>query len=263
MNIADRVTVTVEDGVAHVLLDRPDKLNALDEVMFDAIVETGQRLFETPQARCVVLSGAGRAFCAGVDLPSLDSVGREARLTDRTHGNANRAQQSAMIWRKLPVPVIAAIHGACLGGGLQIASGACLRVCAPDARLAIMEVRWGLVPDMGGHALWRGNVRDDVLRELTYTQREFGGDEALRLGFATAVAADPLARARELALVIAGRSPHAVRAAKSLANRSADLTVDQVLAAESHEQQRLIGSRNQREAMDAGLARRAPAFVDP
>ena len=263
MNIADRVSVTIEDGVAHVVLDRADKLNALDDAMLDALIQAGQRLFETPQARCVVLSGAGRGFCAGVDLPSLTDAGDEVRLTARTHGNANRAQQAAMVWRKLPVPVVAAIHGVCLGGGLQIASGACIRICAADARLAVLEMKWGLVPDMGGHVLWRGNVRDDILRELTYTHREFSGEEALGWGFVTCLDAHPLARARALARDIAQKSPQAVRAAKSLANRRLDLTVDELLSAESHEQQRLIGTRNQREAVAAALARRPGAFGDP
>ncbi|MET0251777.1 MAG: crotonase/enoyl-CoA hydratase family protein [Novosphingobium sp.] len=262
MNIADRVTVTLEDGVAHVRLERPDKLNALDEAMFNAIVEAGQRLYETREARCVVLSGAGRGFSAGLDLSALESTGSEARVTDRTHGNCNRAQQSAMVWRKLPMPVIAAIHGICFGGGLHIASGACVRICAPDARLAVMELKWGLVPDMGGHALWRGNVRDDVLRELTYTHREFSGEDAVRWGFATHVDPDPVGRALALASEIALNSPHALHAAKALANRQHDCTVEQLLAAESHEQQRLIGSRNQREAVAAGIGQRPPAFVD-
>lgn len=263
MRIADRINVTLEDRVAYVELDRPDKLNALDEAMFNGIVQVGQRLHETPQARCIVLSGAGRGFCAGLDLEALGSVGSEAQVTPRSYGNCNRAQHVAMTWRKLPVPVIAAIHGVCLGGGLQIAGGACIRVCAPDARLAMMEVKWGLVPDMAGHVLWRGNVRDDVLRELTYTHREFNGEQAAAWGFATHVDADPLARARAIAQEIAQNSPHALRAAKSLANRRHDCTVDQLLSAESHEQQRLIGSRNQREAVIAGLARRPPTFVDP
>jgi enoyl-CoA hydratase/carnithine racemase len=263
MNIADRVDVTLADGVAHVQLARPDKLNALDGPMFDALIGAGQRLFETPEARCVVLSGAGRGFCAGLDLFAIETVGSEARVVERTQGNCNRAQQTAMIWRKLPMPVIAAIHGACLGGGLQIASGACIRVCAPDARLAVLEVKWGLVPDMAGHILWRGNVRDDILRELTYTHREFNGEEAAAWGFATHVDPEPLARAMTLAKEIAGNSPHALRAAKSLANRQHDCNVDQLLSAESHEQQRLIGSRNQREAVAAGLARRPPAFAHP
>jgi len=184
-------------------------------------------------------------------------------LTQRTHGNANRLQQAAMQWRKLPMPVIAAVHGVCFGGGLQIAGGADIRVVAPEARLAVMEMKWGIVPDMGGFALWRGCVREDVLRMLTYTNREFSGEEALALGFATLVDADPVARAMALAQDIAQRSPTAVRAAKSLFNRSVDMPVDEILAAESFEQQRLLGTRNQLEAVRSQTEGRAPQFVDP
>ena len=187
----------------------------------------------------------------------------DGSLVDRTHGNANRPQQAAMTWRKLPVPVIAAVHGVCFGGGLQIAGGADIRIIAPDARLAVMEVRWGLVPDMAGYVLWRGNVRADVLRELTYTHREFSGEEAVALGFATHVDADPLARALAMAQTIAGMSPHAVRSAKALFNRTPDMAVDAVLQAESIAQHELLHSPNQREAVMAGMERRAPRFADP
>ena len=265
MNFHDRVEVTVEAGVAHVQLVRSDKMNALDPAMFAAIVEAGQHLFDVPEARCVVLSGAGRAFCAGLDLGSMAQTGRHDRtpLSERTHGNANHPQQAAVVWRKLPMPVIAAIHGVCFGGGLQIASGADIRIAAPDARLAVMEVKWGLVPDMGGYWLWRGNVREDVLRELTYTHREFSGEEAGLLGFATHVDPNPLARAMALAQEIAGKSPHAIRAAKALANRWWDSTADQLLMAESHEQMKLMGTKNQQESVLAGLEKRKAEFLDP
>ena len=265
MNFRNRVELTLEGGVAHVQLVRADKMNALDPDMFAAILEAGSYLFDEPRARCVVLSGAGRSFCAGLDLTSMGQTDRhrEAPLTERTHGNANAPQQAAMVWRKLPIPVIAAIHGVCFGGGLQIASGADIRIVAPDARLAVMEVKWGLVPDMAGYVLWRGNVRDDVLRELTWTHREFTGEEAVQFGFATHVDANPLARAMALAQDIAGKSPHAVRAAKLISNKWLDSTNDQLLMAESHEQQKLMGSKNQREAVLAGLEKRKAAFADP
>jgi enoyl-CoA hydratase/carnithine racemase len=231
--------------------------------MFDGIIAAAAFLSEARGVRCVVLSGAGRGFCAGLDLASMAGVGAgEVPLTVRTHGNANRWQEAAMCWRKLPIPVIAAVHGACLGGGLQVASGADLRIVAPDARLSIMEMRWGIVPDMGGYALWRGNVRDDVLREQIYTHCEFGGEEAVALGFATHVDADPLTQAMVLAQDIAGKSPQAIRAAKALSNRAHDLAVDEVLMAESEAQAMLLNSPNQREAMRAGLERRPPEFVD-
>lgn len=265
MRFHDRVSVTMDGHVAHVLLDRADKLNALDDAMMDALIAAGQHLHGEKGVRCVVLSGAGRAFCAGLDLAAMTRLDQweETPLTVRTHGNANRPQQAAMVWRKLPVPVIAAVHGVCYGGGLQIASGADIRIVDPDARLAIMEMRWGIVPDMGGYALWRGNVRDDILRELAYTHREFSGEQAVALGFATHADASPLARAMALAHDIAGKNPHAIRAAKSLSNRAPDLDLDQLLMAESHAQHELLGSANQREAVRAGMEKRQPDFLDP
>jgi len=264
-NFADRVTVTLEDHVAHVLLDRADKMNALDDAMFEAVIAAGEYVRTLPGARVVVLSGAGRAFCAGLDLSSLGRADRwkEGALLDRTHGMSNRPQYAATIWRELPVPVIAAVHGVCFGGGLQIASGADIRIAHPDTRLAVMEVKWGLVPDMGGYLLWRGNVRDDVLRELTYTHREFTGTQAAAWGFATHADADPLARAFALAHEIAGKSPHAVRSAKDLSNRTPLLGDADVLMAESIGQSALMYSPNQIESVRAGMERRAPDFIDP
>ncbi len=263
----DRVDLAVEeDGVARVTLTRGDKLNAIDPAMFEALLEVGQALFDMPRLRCVVLAGEGKGFCAGLDLATFEGAldGEEALpLTQRTHGNANRFQQAALQWRKLPVPVIAAVHGVCFGGGLQIAGGADIRVVAPDARLAVLEMKWGIVPDMGGFALWRGCVRDDVLRQLTYTNREFSGEEALAHGFATLVDANPVPRAMALAQEIARRSPTAIRAAKSLFNRSTDLPLDEILAAESFEQQRLLGTRNQIEAMMSETDARPAHFLDP
>lgn len=265
VTIRDRVTISVDDHVAHVLLDRADKMNALDDAMFEAIVEAGHRLFDWHGVRCVVLSGAGRAFCAGLDLSSMGRSDRwqESKLTDRTHGNANRPQQAAMVWRKLPMPVIGAVHGVCFGGGLQVASGPCVRFVHPDTRMAVMESKWGLVPDMAGYALWRGNVRDDVLRELTYTHSEFNGSQAVEYGFATHVSDDPLADAMALARDIAGKSPHAVRGAKMLSNRMGYLSEDEILMAESIAQHELLYSKNQMEAVRAGMEKRAPEFVDP
>jgi enoyl-CoA hydratase/carnithine racemase len=265
MQFHERVSVTIENHVAHVLLDRADKMNALDDAMFEGIVAAGSHLQNATGVRCVVLSGAGRSFCAGLDLASMGRTDRwEGKgLAERTHGNANRAQQAAMVWRKLPMPVIAAMHGVCFGGGLQVASGADIRIVAPDARLAVMEVKWGLVPDMGGYLLWRGNVRDDVLREMTYTHREFSGTEAAALGFATHADPEPLARALALAHEIASKSPHAVRGAKLLTSLTADMDADAVLMAESVAQHELMYSRNQIEAVKAGLEKRAADFVDP
>lgn len=261
----DRVSVTLgENGVAQVRLTRPDKMNALDPEMFARIIEAGQYLHDLKGLRAVVLSGEGRAFCAGLDLsnfartPAPDEPG----ITERTHGNANKFQQVAMQWRKLPVPVIAAIHGVCFGGGLQIASGADIRVAAPDTRLAIMEMKWGLVPDMGGYALWRGLVRDDVLRELVYTNREFSGEQAKEYGLATHVDTDPLARATAIASEIANRNPHAIRAAKRLHAAMVERPTDAILMDESIEQHAVMRTPNQVEAVMAGMEKRPARYAD-
>lgn len=265
MQFRDRVAIALgDDGVAQVRLTRADKMNALDPDMFEAIIEAGQALHKMKGLRVVVLSGEGRAFCAGLDLsnfarkPSPD----EPELTDRTHGNANRPQQVAMQWRKLPVPVIAAVHGVCFGGGLQIASGADIRIVHPDTRMAIMELKWGLVPDMGGYALWRGLVRDDVLRELVYTNREFSGTEAQGFGLATHIDSDPLEKATALADEIANRNPHAIRAAKRLHAGMVELGTDAILMEESLEQHAIMRSKNQVEAVMAGMEKRTPKFED-
>jgi len=266
MNPAGRVAIEMDEaGVAQVRLIRSDKMNALDPDMFAALIDAGRALHEMKGLRCVVLAGEGRSFCAGLDLTSMANTARHDRvpLTTRTHGNANHAQQVAMLWRKLPVPVIAAVHGVCFGGGLQIASGADIRVVDPTARMAVMEMKWGLVPDMGGYALWKGVVRDDVLRELTYTNREFSGEQAKELGFATFVDPNPVARASAIAAEIANRNPHAQRAAKRLFNRYLEDGVDEVLMAESIEQQALIGSKNQIEAVMSQMEKRKGEFVDP
>lgn len=260
----DRVKVTLTAHIAHVRLNRPDKMNALDPEMFDAIIAAGEAVRQAKGVRAVVLSGAGRAFCAGLDTASFARTPDpdEPPLHERTHGNANRYQEVAMTWAKCPVPVIAVVHGVCFGGGLQIASGADIRICAPDTRLSIMEMKWGLVPDMGGFALWRGLVRTDVLRELVYTNRELTGQEAQALGLVTYLDPDPLARAMTLAATIAGRNPEAVREAKQLFATMQDEDTDAILLAESEAQARVIRQPNQVEAVMAGMARRAPVFTD-
>lgn len=261
--MTERVTITVNEHVADVRLSRPDKMNALDPAMFEAIIEAQQSLADDASVRAVVLSGEGRAFCAGLDLSALGGDGggeASNRLTDRTHGNANLFQAVAIGWRALPMPVIAAVHGVCFGGGLQIASGADVRIVAPDARLAVMEMKWGLVPDMGGFALWRGYVRDDVLRELTYTNREFSGEEAGSLGFATYVDAEPLQRARDIAAQIALKHPAAIRESKVLCNTVPDLDENAILMAESVAQERVMRTPDQVEAVMAAMEKRAPNF---
>ncbi|WP_047307336.1 crotonase/enoyl-CoA hydratase family protein [Rhodopseudomonas palustris] len=267
----DRVSVTITDGVADVRLVRVDKMNALDAAMFEALVSTTERLAQDKSVRAVVLSGEGKAFCAGLDMGRFAAMkesggngipGGEFRdLTKRTHGQANAPQQAVWGWRMLPVPVIAAVHGVAFGGGCQLALGADIRLMAPDARMSIMEIKWGLVPDMAGTPILATLLRDDVLRELTYTGRVVDAQEAVSLGLATKVVDDPYQAALAMAREIAGKNPDAIRAAKRMMNK---LSVDPgpALLAESVEQQKLIGSPNQTEAVRANLEKRAPNFID-
>lgn len=267
----DRVSITMlEDGVADVRLIRTDKMNALDPAMFAGIADAIAQLKATKGLRVVVLSGEGRAFCAGLDLSSLgqqgdgkkQGEGATGSLGSRSHGIANLAQYVAWGWRELPVPVIAAVHGIAFGGGFQIMSGADIRIIHPDTRCAIMEMKWGLVPDMAGFPLWRGNVRDDVIRELTYTNREFKGSEAHALGFATKVSDTPLEDALWLARVMSGKHPAAMRGAKVLCNAMADATDAELLALESSEQLKVMRTPNQLEAVAAEMQKRRAVFAE-
>jgi enoyl-CoA hydratase/carnithine racemase len=258
----DRVSITVADGVADVRLTRADKMNALDPAMFAGIVDAIDRLGGMKDVRVAVLSGDGRAFCAGLDMTSMAGGGSGNDLGARSHGDANTPQQVAWGWRKLPMPVIAAVHGVAMGGGFQLMSGADIRIAHPATRMSIRETYWGLVPDMAGVALWRTLARDDVLRVLTYTAREFSGEDALGYGFVTRLSEDPRAAALALAAEIASRNPHAIRASKRLFNLAADADATTVLRAESDEQIALMRSPNQVEAVRAAMEKRSPAFVD-
>ena len=260
--MSDRVAVNVSAHIAHVTLTRADKINALDPAMFEAICSAIDELNNLDDLRAVVVSGEGRGFCAGLDLSNFSSGSEPMDLMPRTHGAANMPQQIAWGWRTLPVPVIAAAHGVAIGGGLNIMSGADIRIIHPDTRCAVMEMRWGLVPDMAGYPLWRGNVRDDVLRKLVYTHAEFSGADACAMGFATEVAEEPVSRAMALADEIAGKNPHAIRAAKRLSNALATSTDEELLLAESEEQTQIIGKPNQIEAVMSQMEGRPAAYPD-
>ncbi|MEH2492444.1 crotonase/enoyl-CoA hydratase family protein [Bradyrhizobium sp. AZCC 2230] len=267
----ERVSISISEGVADVRLVRADKMNALDQAMFEALVAATERLSKENGVRVVVLSGEGRAFCAGLDMGRFAAMkekggngipgGENRDLTKRTHGQANFPQAAVWGWRQLPVPVIAAVHGVAFGGGFQLSLGADMRFLAPDARMSVMEIKWGLVPDMAGTPILASLVRDDILRDLTYTGRIFSAQEAMTYGLATRICDDPRATALEVAREIAGKSPDAIRAAKRLLN---NLSVDPgpALLAESVEQQKLIGSANQTEAVRSNLEKRAAKYAD-
>lgn len=263
----ERVRVTVDaQGVAEVTMVRVDKMNALDNEMFRALIAAIAQVRADARVRAVVLHGEGRAFCAGLDKSSLQGIASAdgaagiGDIVPRTHGLANFWQQVAWGWRELPVPVIAAVHGVAFGGGLQIALGADVRCIHPQAQMSVMEVKWGLVPDMAGCVLLTELTRADVARELTFTGRIVSAQEAVAIGLATRVSEDPLADARAMARQIAASNPDAIRAAKRLFNTASPVDAARVLLAEAFEQQRLIGSANQREAVQAALESRAAVF---
>ncbi len=262
----DRVRIDITDHVATVTMVRADKHNALDAAMFQALHEAIDTLTADRGVRAVVLHGDGPSFCSGLDVASFmsDNGGPAVNLLERLPGaDANYAQRVATGWAEVPAPVIAAVHGNCFGGGLQIALGADIRIAAPDAKLSVMEVRWGLIPDMGITRTITRLLPIDVAKELTFTGRRISGDEAAGLGVVTRVAADPLAAALDLAREIAGKSPNATRYAKRLYDETWTAGATESLALESELQTALIGSPNQIAAVTAGMAKQPAEFTDP
>lgn len=268
-NVRDRISVTTADGVADVRLQRADKMNALDPEMFRALVETADRLAKETAIRAVVLSGEGRSFCAGLDFASFTGLADSSEnigtaLTSMSpSGMTHYAQQAVYGWTELPMPVIAAVHGHALGGGIQLALGADIRIVHPEAKMSVLEIRWGLIPDMTGTQQLVDLVGPDVAKELTFTGRMVSGIECKALGLATRLSEKPLEDSLALARDIAEKSPHAIRAAKRLMSNAARLDRASALASERDEIGRLIGSANQAEAIAAHFGNRPALFEDP
>jgi enoyl-CoA hydratase/carnithine racemase len=275
--MTDRVTISIDDrGIADVRLNRPEKRNALDGAMFAGLRDAGEQLKAEPRVRVVVLSGEGESFCAGLDFSSFQSMAADEGTRDRSTATADGnpsaptpggithlGQQVAWVWQELPVPVIAAVHGHALGGGIQIALGADIRIVHPDAQLSVREVHWGLVPDMTGTLFLSRLVGPDVAKEITFTARIVSGREAGEIGLATRVSETPREDAMALAAEIAGRSPDAVRGAKALFNRLATAGAAEQFAEERRVIGSLIGTPNQVESVMANFDKRAPDFIDP
>ncbi|HET9689897.1 MAG TPA: crotonase/enoyl-CoA hydratase family protein [Acidimicrobiales bacterium] len=265
-----RVVVDVDGGVADVRLARPEKMNAFDRQMFDDLVAAGESLKADRSVRAVVLSGEGRAFSAGLDLSIFGEMASGERggssiiSREGRSGPANRGQQAVWVWRELEVPVIAAVHGHALGAGFQLALGADLRIVAPDAALSVLEVRWGLIPDMCGTWLLPRLIGPQAAAELFWTGRMVPGTEAVAMGLALRCADDPHAEALALARDIAARSPQSIAEGKRLLGLSTapGRTVDEQLRDEERTMAALIGSPNQKEAVEAWFAKRPPAFTD-
>ncbi len=269
--MSERVTVDIVDGVADVRMDRGDKMNAMDGPMFEALVEASDALASNSSVRAVVLSGNGPSWCAGLDFSGFQAMaGDEVGGSSATAGIGrieegqitHHAQQAVWGWHELPVPVIAAVHGVAFGAGIQLAIGCDLRLVHPDVRMSVLEIRWGLSPDMTCTQLLPGLVGSDVAKELIWTGREVGGEEAVRLGLATRVSDDPLGDALELAHGLAGRSPHAIQAGKRLIDGAASTDFTKGFAMERQEIGALIGTPNQIESVRAFFEKRPPEYID-
>jgi enoyl-CoA hydratase/carnithine racemase len=276
--MTDIVTCTVQDGVADVRLNRPDKLNAVSPEMFGALGATGDRLKADTSVRAVVLSGEGRGFCAGLDFSSFQAMagnadgegfpasreeaGRIPAGGVGDEGIVNAGQYAAWVWYELPVPVLAAIRGPAVGAGFQIALACDFRFVTPDAKLSALEMRWGLIPDMTGTQMLPRLVGLDVARELVYTGKMVSGEEAVAMGLATRVAEDPFDAAMAFARELAGKSPHAVRGAKRLLSMAGQVPLAEGFAAEARTMGSLIGSPNNIEAVTAFFEKRDPKFED-
>ncbi len=278
--ITDRVTISVVDWVADVRMVRSDKRNALDNAMFNALAEVGEQLKSMNDVRAVVLSGEGASFCAGLDFGSFQAMANSKDTADSTSTTTaassaaprvnagdmidgritHLAQQVCWVWQEIPVPVIAAVHGHALGGGLQIALGTDIRIVHPDTQLSIREVHWGLIPDMTGTLMLSRLVRPDIAKELVFSARIFTGSEAFELGVATRLSPDPLHDALVLAAEISQRSPDAIRGAKQLLNRMANAGAAEQFAHERQVMGKLIGSPNQVEAVMAHFQKRPASF---
>lgn len=263
----ERVTVDIDDRIACVTLNRPDKHNAVDRAMFEALIDSGERLSTNRAVRAVILAGAGENFCAGIDVSVFGESGTPVfgggDLRPRDDAGANFFQYAALVWRRLPAPVIAAVRGVAFGAGLQIAMGADLRFATADSRWSVMEIKWGIIPDMGLSVTANGLVRPDRLKKLALTAAVVDGREARRQGFVTEIHDDPLEAARAIAQEISMRSPDAVRAVKSLLNATPKESEAAALRREATLQAALLGAPNQVEAVSANLRGRKPGFADP
>ena len=291
--MSERVRCTIEDGIADVQLNRPDKRNALDLAMFDALIDAGEALHGEAGVRAVVLSGEGKSFCAGLDLAALAPAalapaglapaalapaalapaalapgGDETAtafvagaLAHRGDEMASVVQHAVTVWRDLAVPVIAAVHGHAFGGGLQLALGADIRIVAPDAQLSVLEIRWGLIPDMTGTQVLPGLIGRDRAKELTFTGRIVTGEEAVAIGLATRLSPNPRHDALAMARQIADHSPAAIASAKALLNLAGRASFEEGLLAEQRAQRRLIGSADQVEAVRSYFEQRPPRWT--
>lgn len=263
--MSEALLMSRQGNVATLTLNRPSKHNALNLELFAALAEAGSSLAADSSVRAIVLQGDGPSFCAGIDLSVLHNGGEiltPEMLQPMDGSIANFFQRAAYVWRELAVPVICALQGNVFGAGLQLALGADLRYARPDCRFSVMEIKWGIIPDLAISTTLPRLVAMDKVKELAWTGRIFDSDEAAELGVVTATTDDPRAAAQEMAATIASRSPDAIRAIKRLFDETAQLSDADALQLEAHLQMSVLGRPNQVEAVAANLEKRAPDFTD-
>lgn len=261
--MSDPIEITIDQQIATVRLNRPDKLNALNPDMFTQLSEAARQLAANREVRAVVLHGEGRGFCAGLDLASLQMD--EEFLAPFRHGSSsypNRFQTPAYLWKQIPAPVICALHGPVFGGGLQIALGADIRIVHPQAQLSVMEIKWGIIPDMSASQTLRDLMRLDIAKRLTFTGEIVDGEQAVELGLATQLSDDPLSAAMAMAERIAQNNPQAIALAKALYEQSWHGDRAASLRLEERLQNQVIGSSSQAEAISAQMDKRPANFAD-
>jgi len=257
MTPPERVKFYVENHIAYVVLNRPDKHNGIDKAMVVELVNTANHIRRQRDIRCVILSGEGPSFCAGLDF---NYVAKHPSMVVRFFAKLpwtkdNMFQRVAHIWRDLPVPVISVVHGNCFGAGMQIVLATDYRIVMPDAQLSIMEMKWGLIPDMSGTVTLSRLTRIDIAQELTMTGRIFTGEQGAEYGLVSCVSATPMKNAEQLAQTICKQSPDAIAATKYLFKKTWKSETRLSLFWERITQLRLLGRKNQKIAMKNGLSK--------
>lgn len=214
------LAVQLSAEVLNITLQRPEKKNAMSFAMIDELISVAKQVKKQRNIRAVIINGVEQTFCAGLDLGDLNNPKNQLYAAwELSKPWQSHFQQACLIWQEVPVPVIAVLQGHCLGAGLQLALGADIRISTAECKFAIMEAKWGLVPDMGLTQAALGVLNADVLKELAMSARIIEGDEAHSLGLVTHVSDEPLAHAKQLAEEFLTRSPDAVLASKRMINK--------------------------------------------
>lgn len=256
-----RVRIDIENHIAHVRMIRSDKYNALDLPMLYALIDAAKWLRPQRDLRAIILSGEGGAFSTGLDVASVTSAPAKMFTAFFPWGKSdNIFQRACWAWRQIPVPVVAVLHGHCYGGALQIALAADFRFSTPDCKLSIMEIKWGLVPDMTGTLTLRELMPMDAAKKLAMTGEVISGKDALNYQLVTELHDDPMAAAEALCAVLSEKSPDALGTMKVLLQSNWHASPKRALARERLAQLRILLNGNQRLAAKAALKKQVAKF---